>query len=86
MKYHHHGYVSHDPRIQAPAGAGIDRPEELPERVDVLIVGAGPAGMITAAQLSQFPGIVTRIVDRRAGRLEVGLADGLQPVGQISAA
>jgi phenol 2-monooxygenase len=79
LKYHHHGYVSHDPRIQAPAGAGIDRPEELPERVDVLIVGAGPAGMITAAQLSQFPGIVTRIVDRRAGRLEVGLADGLQP-------
>ncbi len=79
MKYHHHGYVSHDPRIQAPAGAGIDRPEELPDRVDVLIVGAGPAGMITAAQLSQFPGIVTRIVDRRAGRLEVGLADGLQP-------
>lgn len=79
MKYHHHGYVSHDPRIQAPAGAGIDRPEDLPDRVDVLIVGAGPAGMITAAQLSQFPGIVTRIVDRRAGRLEVGLADGLQP-------
>ncbi|MGB3276565.1 MAG: FAD-dependent monooxygenase [Castellaniella sp.] len=79
MKYHHHGYVSHDPRIQAPAGAGIDRPEELPDRVDVLVVGAGPAGMITAAQLSQFPGIVTRIVDRRTGRLEVGLADGLQP-------
>ncbi|CDM24510.1 2-polyprenyl-6-methoxyphenol hydroxylase [Castellaniella defragrans 65Phen] len=78
MKYHHHGYVSSDPRIQPPAGAGIDRPEDLPDQVDVLIVGAGPAGMIAAAQLSQFPGIVTRIVERRAGRLEIGLADGMQ--------
>jgi len=78
MKYHHHEYVSHDPRIQTPAGAGLDRPEDPPDRVDVLIVGAGPAGMIAAAQLSQFPGVVTRIVDRRASRLEVGLADGMQ--------
>lgn len=78
MKYHHHGYVSHDPRIQAPSGVGIDRPEELPEQVDVLIIGAGPAGMIAAAELSQFPGITTRIVDRRSGRLEIGLADGMQ--------
>jgi phenol 2-monooxygenase len=78
MKYHHHGYVSYDPRIQEPAGVGIDRPAELPEYVDVLIVGAGPAGMIAAAQLSQFPEINTRIVERRAGRLEIGLADGMQ--------
>lgn len=78
MKYHHHGYVSHDPRIQTPSGVGINRPEELPDRVDVLIVGAGPAGMIAAAELSQFPSITTRIVDRRPGRLEIGLADGMQ--------
>lgn len=78
MKYHHHGYVSSDPRVQTPAGVGIDRPEDLPEQVDVLIIGAGPAGMIAAAQLSQFPGITTRIVERRAGRLEIGLADGMQ--------
>src|SRR5574337_1771935 len=78
MKFPHHGYVSGDPRIQAAAGAGVDRPAELPDRVDVLIVGAGPAGMITAAQLSQFPDIVTRIVERRGGRLEIGQADGIQ--------
>lgn len=78
MKFHHHGYVSGDPRIQAAAGAGIDRTTELPDRVDVLIVGAGPAGMITAAQLSQFPDITTRIVERRGGRLEIGQADGIQ--------
>ena len=78
MQFHHNGYVSGDPTIHPVAGVGINRPEELPEVVDVLIVGTGPAGMITAAQLSQFPGITTRIVDRRAGRLEIGQADGIQ--------
>ncbi|MGI5219216.1 FAD-binding monooxygenase [Nocardia sp. CA-290969] len=78
MQFHHHGYVSGDPRIQPPAGFGIDRPAELPDEVDVLIVGSGPAGMIAAAQLAQFPNINTRLVERRPGRLEVGQADGIQ--------
>ena len=34
--------------------------------------------MLTAAQLSQFPGITTRIVERRPGRLAIGQADGIQ--------
>ncbi|MBM7768045.1 2-polyprenyl-6-methoxyphenol hydroxylase-like FAD-dependent oxidoreductase [Glutamicibacter nicotianae] len=46
--------------------------------MDVLIVGAGPAGIITAAQLSQFPDVHTRSIDRRPGRLEIGQADGIQ--------
>ena len=78
MQFHHHGYVSGDPRVQPVAGVGINRPEELPGEVDVLIVGSGPAGMLTAAQLSQFPGLTTRIVERRAGRLAIGQADGIQ--------
>lgn len=78
MQFHHHGYVSGDPRVQPPSGGGVDRPSDIPSAVDVLIVGTGPAGMITAAQLSQFPAITTRIIERRAGRLEVGHADGLQ--------
>ncbi|WP_104195650.1 FAD-binding monooxygenase [Cryobacterium sp. M15] len=78
MQFHHHGYVSTDPRRQDAAGVGIDRPVELPDNVDVLIVGTGPAGMITAAQLSQFPGITTRIVERRGERLAIGQADGIQ--------
>ena len=78
MQFHHHGYVSGDPRIKPAAGVGIDRAEELPEEVDVLIVGSGPAGMLAAAQLAQFPNINTRIIERRDGRLEIGQADGIQ--------
>jgi phenol 2-monooxygenase len=78
VQFHHHGYVSTDPRVQPAAGVGINRPAELPDEVDVLIVGTGPAGMLAAAQLSQFPGVTTRIVERRAGRLPIGQADGIQ--------
>lgn len=78
MQFHHHGYVSGEPRIQPAAGVGLDRPAELPQEVDVLIIGTGPAGMIAAAQLSQFPDVTTRIVERRPQRLAIGQADGIQ--------
>jgi phenol 2-monooxygenase len=79
MQFHHHGYVSGEPRVQDPAGTGVDRPAELPDEMDVLIVGSGPAGMLLAAQLSQFPAVSTRIIERRSGRLALGQADGIQP-------
>jgi len=78
VQFHHHGYVSGDPRVLPPAGVGLNRPEELPDEVDVLIVGTGPAGMLAAAQLSRFPDITTRIIERRPGRLAIGQADGIQ--------
>jgi phenol 2-monooxygenase len=78
MQFHDHGYVSADPRVRPVAGTGINRPDELPDEVDVLIVGSGPAGMLLAAQLAQFPDVTTRIVERRPGRLEIGQADGIQ--------
>jgi phenol 2-monooxygenase len=78
MQFHHQGYVSGNPRVHPVAGTGIDRPAEIPHEVDVLIVGSGPAGMLLAAQLAQFPDITTRIVERRAGRLKIGQADGIQ--------
>ena len=79
MQFHHHGYVSGDPRVLPAAGTGIDRPDELPDETDVLIVGSGPAGMLLAAQMSQFPQVSTRLIERRSGRLELGQADGIQP-------
>ncbi len=78
MQFHHHGYVSGDPRVLPAAGTGLDRPDELPDEMDVLIVGSGPAGMVVAAQLSQYPSIHARLIERRAGRLEIGQADGIQ--------
>lgn len=78
MHFHQHGYVSEDPRTQRARGRGVDRPVELPEETDVLIVGSGPAGMIAAAQLAQYPEVDVRIIEQRPGRLEIGQADGIQ--------
>ena len=79
MQFHHRGYVSHDPRVLDAEGLGIDRPAELPDETDVLIVGSGPAGMLLAAQMSQYPNVSTRIIEKREGRLVLGQADGIQP-------
>src|SRR5690606_12584647 len=57
--------------------AARTHPSELPDEVDVLIVGSGPAGLVLAAQLAAFPQITTRIVERSAGPLELGRADGV---------
>ncbi len=78
MQFHHYGYVSGDPLRLPAAGVGLERPDELPDEMDVLIVGTGPAGIVAAAQLSQYPGVVTRIIDKRAERLVIGQADGIQ--------
>ena len=49
----------------------------VPEEVDVLIVGCGPAGLTLAAQLAAFPDIKTCIVEQKPGRLLLGQADGI---------
>lgn len=78
MQFHHHGYVSEDPRVKDPAGVGVDKSPELPATMDVLVVGTGPAGIVAAAQLSVFPEISTVIIEKREGRLKLGHADGIQ--------
>lgn len=78
MQFHYDGYVSTDPRVRPAAGVGKVRPDALPDRMDVLIVGGGPAGHIAAAQLAQFPTVHTRMIERRPSRLKLGHADGVQ--------
>lgn len=45
---------------------------------DVLVVGAGPSGLILADNLVRY-GIKTRIIDDRPDRTATGRADGIQP-------
>ncbi|OTA97873.1 hypothetical protein M434DRAFT_7501 [Hypoxylon sp. CO27-5] len=50
----------------------------LPEsNVDVLIIGAGPAGLMAACWMAHC-GVKTRIVDKRNTKIFCGQADGLQ--------
>ncbi|MDO5499859.1 MAG: FAD-dependent monooxygenase, partial [Propionibacteriaceae bacterium] len=77
MQYFQDGYVKGDPRIRKAAEGRSDEQGPLPDEVDVLIIGTGPAGLLLAAQLSEFPEINTRIVEKADGPLPVGRADGV---------
>jgi len=74
MQSYLNGFRPGDPRVSRAEG---EVEGELPDEVDVLIVGTGPAGLVLAAQLAAFPGIRTRIVERREGALQMGQADGI---------
>lgn len=77
MQFYLNGYQPGDPFVAAPDPLVADRPAGLPTETDVLIVGAGPAGLVLAAQLANFPEIRTVVIDRKDGPLEVGQADGV---------
>ena len=77
MQYFSDGYRAGDPRIRPAAKGRGEEQGPLPAEVDVLIVGSGPAGLLLAAQLSQFPEIVTRVVEKADGPLQIGRADGI---------
>jgi phenol 2-monooxygenase len=79
MQFYMNGFRGGDPDIQNAAPNRRDRGAfaPLPEKVDVLIAGCGPAGLCLAAQLAQFPEIETMIVERKPGPLEKGQADGI---------
>ncbi len=76
MQFNLDGFRTGDPELAPLIGEPVD-PAHLPEQVDVLIVGCGPAGLTLAAQLSAFSGISTCIVDQKLGALELGQADGV---------
>lgn len=60
-----------------------DYPEPLhtidQDEWDVVIVGAGPAGLMSAASLARFGGHKVLVVDERSEPTTAGRADGIQP-------
>ncbi|MCI4665658.1 MAG: FAD-dependent monooxygenase [Neomegalonema sp.] len=79
MQFYVDGFRGGNPDIKDAAPNRRDRSEHapLPEKVDVLIAGAGPAGLCLAAQLAQFPEIDTMIVERNPRNIAKGKADGI---------
>lgn len=73
MQYHLNGFRPGDPSVRE-ATARVARNTS---KVDVLIVGCGPAGLTLAAQLCQFEGVSLCITDQKPGPLDVGQADGI---------
>ena len=77
MQFYLNGYKTGDPFIEDPHPSVAERPGGLPGEVDVLIIGCGPAGLVLAAQMANFPEIKTAVIDRKDSPLEVGQADGV---------
>ncbi len=79
MQFYKDGFRGGDPDVKqaAPNRRNRGPNEPLPERVDVLIAGTGPAGLCLAAQLAQFPEIETMIVERMPRNIVKGKADGI---------
>ena len=79
MQFYLDGFRGGDPDIRNAAPNRRDRGPfaALPETVDVLIAGCGPAGLCLSAQLARFPEIETMIVDPKPGPIEKGQADGI---------
>jgi phenol 2-monooxygenase len=77
MQFHLNGFKAGDPDV-LPAAPGHRRAgDPLPETVDVLIAGSGPAGLCLAAQLARVPQIRTLLVEPKLGPMEKGQADGI---------
>ncbi|MCI5077777.1 FAD-binding monooxygenase [Oricola sp.] len=79
MQFHLNGFTVGDPEIapETEDKSMLASTDTLPEEVDVLIAGCGPAGLALAAQLSKFPEIKTRIVEQKPAALTHGQADGI---------
>ena len=74
MQFYLDGFRPGDPDVR-PEAAKMDG---VPDVVDVLVIGNGPAGSLLAAQLAEFGGISTRFIERRQTPMEKGQADGVQ--------
>ena len=79
MQFHLNGFQPGDPKavFEKKDFSASQKNRALPQTVDVLIIGCGPAGLTLAAQLSKFSDIKTVIVDQKPDRLILGQADGV---------
>src|SRR6201986_2635751 len=77
MQFYLNGYRPGDPLLEDPHASVAERRGALPQDVDGLIIGCGPAGLVLAAQMAGFPEIRTVVIDLKEGPLEVGQADGV---------
>ena len=79
MQYHLNGFKPGNYQVPDAARKPYPAPpiEDLPSKVDVLIVGTGPAGLTMARQMSEFPDLTTCITDMTSGPLLFGRADGI---------
>lgn len=77
MQYHQNGFHPGDPDVKPATAVWRDRSGALPDTVDVLIAGSGPAGLCLGAQLASVPGIRTMLVEPKLGPMEKGQADGI---------
>jgi phenol 2-monooxygenase len=79
MQFHLNGFRTGNPEISEPSEQynTSSNSDSLPNEVDVLVIGCGPAGLTLAAQLAAFPDIKTQIVDQKSGPLLLGQADGI---------
>jgi len=77
MQFHRDGFKPGDPDVLPEAPGHRRAGDPLPQTVDVLIAGTGPAGLCLAAQLARVPQIRTLVVDPRLAPMEKGQADGI---------
>lgn len=79
MQYHLNGFKPGNYQVPDEAREPYPNPPivDLPEEVDVLVIGTGPAGLTMARQMSEFADIKTCIVDMEPGPLLFGRADGI---------
>ena len=77
MQFHLNGFKPGDPDLFSKAPGTRSPGDPIPQTIDVLIAGSGPAGLCLAAQLSKVPQIRTMLVEPKTGPMEKGQADGI---------
>ena len=79
MQYHDNGFRPGDPEIQAAAPGRAGGQGPLPDKLDVLIVGSGPAGLTLAAQLAAFPEVPEVLARLKAAGLQTAILSNGSP-------